>query len=57
MAPRKRNSENRPLPERWRFKHGAYYYRVPPGLEASWDGKKEFRFKINGSLLSRSYTQ
>lgn len=30
------------LPRRWRFKHGAYYFRVPPGQESAWDGKKEF---------------
>lgn len=43
MPPRKRNKENIGLPARWKFQHGAYYYRVPPGLESKWDGKKMFR--------------
>lgn len=42
MSPVKRNPENRGLPARWKFQHGAYYYRVPPGLEALWDGKQFF---------------
>lgn len=41
--PKKRNPENRGLPPRWRSIHGAYYYRVPVGLEDAWDGKKQFR--------------
>ncbi len=40
--PRKRNQENRGLPSRWRFTHGAYYYQVPPGQENLWEGKKTF---------------
>ena len=43
MAPKKRNKENTGLPARWRYKHSAYYYRVPPGLEHLWDDKTEFR--------------
>jgi len=27
--------------------HGAYYYRVPPGLEHQWDGKKQFRLGVS----------
>ncbi len=46
--PRTRSPENRGLPTRWRQRSGAYYYQVPPGLEAMWDGKKEFR--LGGSL-------
>jgi integrase len=40
---RKRNQENLGLLPRWRFTNNAYYYSVPPGLEAQWDGKKTFR--------------
>ncbi len=29
-------------PPRWIKNHGAWYYRVPPGKEAEWDGKKWF---------------
>ncbi|CAB3800453.1 hypothetical protein LMG28614_05178 [Paraburkholderia ultramafica] len=50
--PKRRNSENRGLPERWRKFHGAYYYRVPNGLESSWDGKKQFRL---GGTLPEAY--
>lgn len=42
MSPRKRNPENRGLPLRWKHEHGCYFYRVPPGQEAAWDGKKTF---------------
>lgn len=52
MPPRKRNAENRGLPARWRFTHGAYYYCVPPGLEHLWDGKKQFRL---GGTLPEAY--
>jgi integrase len=40
---RKRSKQNQGLPARWRLYHGAYYFQVPPGLEAAWDGKKQFR--------------
>lgn len=41
--PRKRNTENAGLPPRWKLQHGAYYYRVPPGLEHLWNNKQMFR--------------
>lgn len=50
--PRRRNKENQPLPKRWRLIHGAYFYRVPPGLEHLWGGKKQFR--LGGTLLEAS---
>lgn len=50
--PKKRKAENKGLPTRWRLIHGAYYYRVPPGHEASWDGKKQFRL---GKSLPEAY--
>lgn len=52
--PRKRNKENLPLPVRWQLTHGAYYYRVPPGLEQFWDGKKRFRL---GKTLPEAYRE
>ncbi len=52
MPPKKRNAENRPLPTRWRYYHGAYYYRVPPGLKHRWDGKTQFRL---GSTLAEAH--
>ena len=43
MSPRKRLPDNRKLPERWAFKHGAYYYR-PRKLESHlFDHKAWFR--------------
>lgn len=41
--PKQRLSENKGLPARWQYNHGAYYFRVPPGLESAWDGKRRFR--------------
>jgi integrase len=52
MPPKKRLKENKGLPKRWREKHGAYYYRVPPGQEHEWDNKKEF---LLGKTLSDAY--
>lgn len=51
--PRPRNKENNGLPTRWKLHHGAYYYLVPIGLEAAWDGKKKFRL---GATLPEAYT-
>jgi integrase len=52
MAPRPRRKENKPLPKRWTFQHGAYYYRVPPGLEHLWEGKKFYQL---GKNLAEAY--
>ena len=52
MTPRKRNLENKTLPARWRFKHGAYYYRVPPSVRHKWGGKTEYRL---GSSIHEAY--
>lgn len=41
--PKAKSPQNRGLPKRWRKIHGAYFYRVPPGQESQWDGKKQFR--------------
>lgn len=50
--PRARKQENLGLPKRWRLKHGAYYYQVPPGQESAWDGKQLFRL---GPTLPEAY--
>lgn len=52
--PRKRNKENQGLPKRWIFEHGAYFYRVPPGLEYLWDNKKKYRL---GESLAESHRE
>ena len=52
MSPKPKRKENKSLPARWRIKHGAYYYRVPKGLEHQWDNKKEFRL---GKTESEAY--
>lgn len=52
--PRKRNKENTGLPARWVIHHGAYYYMVPPGLEARWDNKKKFRL---GKTAPEAYAE
>lgn len=51
--PKPRRPENQGLPRRWDHTHGAYFYRVPPGLESQWDGKKRFRL---GATLSEAHT-
>lgn len=52
--PKKRNPENRGLPTGWRQTHSAFYYRVPAGMEAFWDGKKLFRL---GASLPEAWTE
>lgn len=52
MSPKRRREENRGLPARWRYKNGAYYYRVPEGLEGQWEGRTEFRL---GKTLTEAY--
>ena len=54
MSPKPRSKENKSLPARWRFKHGAYYYRVPVGLEHQWEGKTEFRL---GTTQTEAYRE
>lgn len=53
--PKARRRENNGLPGRWRLKNGAYYYRVPPGQEAAWDGKKEFRLGVTLGEAHKAY--
>lgn len=50
--PKPRIAENRGLPARWRFKHSAYYYRVPEDDRHLWDGKSEFHL---GKALHEAY--
>lgn len=57
MAPKKRLPENKGLPERWRWKDGAYRYRVPAGLERLWDGKKEFKLGATKAEAYRVYAE
>lgn len=49
---KQRSAHNAGLPKRWALQHGAYYYRVPVGLESLWDGKKMYRL---GSSLPEAY--
>jgi len=49
---RQRNKDHRGLPKGWRFKNGAYRYRVPAGQEHRWDNKTEFRL---GTTLSEAH--
>lgn len=50
--PKKRNKENRSLPERCRWKNGAIRYRVPQGLEYLWEEKKEYTL---GKTVAEAY--
>jgi hypothetical protein len=53
--PKKRNPENKGLPTGWRQRSGrkGYYYDVPKGCEAQWDGKRLFKL---GETLPEAYT-
>lgn len=48
-------ARSRRHPSRWTFKHGAYYYRVPPGQEAAWDGKSWFRLGRTEAAAYRAW--
>jgi integrase len=50
--PKLRKPINKGLPTRWINQHGAYYFRVPKGLESKWDGKQLFRL---GKSLPEAY--
>lgn len=52
MAPKKRLKENDGTPTGWRWKNGAWRYRVPAGLEDMWGGKKEATL---GKTLPEAY--
>lgn len=45
------------LPPRWTINHGAYFYRVPPGHEAQWDGKKWFRLGATEGEAWRTWVE
>lgn len=45
------------LPPRWVEKHGAIYYRVPPGQEALWDGRKWFRLGTTEGEAWRTWVE
>jgi integrase len=40
--PKPRRPEHKKYPQGWRWKHGAWRYQVPRGIEHKWDGKREF---------------
>lgn len=52
--PRKRNKENLGLPKRCRWSGKTIFYRVPPGLEKYWDGKKSFPL---GKTPAQAFTE
>lgn len=54
MARKRTNPDGKGLPERWTYKHGAYYYRVKPGKEAEWDNKQWFPL---GTTLSDAFLE
>ena len=52
MTPKKRLKKNRPHPRGWRWKNGAWRYRVPEPVRHLWDGKSEFKL---GSTEAEAY--
>lgn len=57
MSPKPRTKENRGLPKGWRFKHGAYHFRVPKGLEHLWDGKGEYKLGRTLSAAHKTFSE
>ncbi len=57
MSPQNKNIENKGLPKRWRFRKGFFWYRVPPGQEHRWDGKKEFPLGKTEAAAYREFAQ
>lgn len=47
-----RLSQNKGLPARWLYTHGAYYYQVPKDLRHLWGNKSKFRL---GNTLADAY--
>lgn len=52
MGRKRTKKENKGLPERWSYTHGAYYYNVKKGAENQWDGKRRFRL---GKTLTEAH--
>ncbi|MBL4712003.1 MAG: hypothetical protein JKX75_05830 [Gammaproteobacteria bacterium] len=57
MSPKKRLKENRSLPKRWKWQHGAIYYRVPPANKSEWDGKAFFRLGKTLAEAHRTFSE
>lgn len=57
MTPKPRTSENAGLPRRWRFKHGAYYYRPKEHERAAFDGRSEFRLGATLAEAHRAFSE
>jgi integrase len=55
--PRRRKPDHRGLPARWVHQHGAYYFRVPKGLEGRWDGKQMFRLAATLPLAYKVWAE
>ena len=51
----KRLKQNKSLPPRWRYKHGAYHYRPKVKLRYLWDGKVEYRLGNTLAEAHRTY--
>ncbi|WP_338847938.1 tyrosine-type recombinase/integrase [Massilia sp. W12] len=54
---RKRNSENKGLPARWRWRGKSLYYQVPPAERAFFDDKVEFRLGESLSEAMQTFAQ
>lgn len=55
--PKARSKENQGLPAGWRLYHGAYYFRVPKGLEKHWDGKTQFKLSTTLAEAHRVWAE
>ena len=57
MAPQKRNSENRKLPQYWRYRKGFYWFRTTAENRHLWDGKVEFKLGRTESEAFETYAK
>jgi integrase len=55
--PKKRLKNNDGFPDRWQWHHGWITYRVPPGQEHAWDGKKRFRLGQNAIEAYKTWAE
>lgn len=57
MAPQKRNTENRKLPQYWRYRKGFYWFRTTSENRHMWDNKVEFKLGRTESEAFNTYAK
>lgn len=57
MPPKPRDKKNKPHPKGWRWKNGAWRYRVPKGMESEWGGVTEFKLGVTLSEAHATWAE